>query len=200
MNDYSSLLFSLHALAVYRSLLDDPVVSSMIALLGGESGSPDGDAELYGETIYALESSGLSLSDYIYSLVLYDDNAFTRLAACNGPIPQRLSYAVQRDLCALSALAYVTPAALKDCMKETHPLFAGEIDTLPEYAQGHKRYVTDEGDWGSEVSALREFCHENGCGEDARFRLLVSDEDTARSLLETAEPGLRRILMNASPK
>lgn len=194
MNDYTELLFSLHSLSVYRGVLDDPAVRRLLRLLDLSARNPMDTADDYGELLRTLQESGLSLADYIYRAVLYDENAFTRLSAQDVPLPETLLDAVRRDLRAIQKLAYLEPDVLRGVMSERCPSLRGPIELLPGYAVAHSHYLTDETDWANEVDSLRDFCRENGCGEDARFNALTADDEAVRRLLETGGPRIRRLL------
>lgn len=166
----TALLFSLRSLSVYRALLQNGVVENLMRLLGDDL-PPLQAAACYGSVLHALQEAGMSLCDYIYSIVLYDSNVFTQLSSRGLP-PGNLLSAVRHDLRALAGLAYLQPADIKSRLCARYPSLGAQIDALPDFPVGHRHFLADESDWSNEIDALREFCIENGCGDEARRQLL----------------------------
>ena len=81
MRNLTELNLRLHALAVFRALLRDPVISALcryLDSLGGEDAVASVDA--YGEFVSRLLDTGKrTLAGYIQSIVNNDENAYIRM-------------------------------------------------------------------------------------------------------------------------
>ncbi|RGB68776.1 MULTISPECIES: ATP-binding protein [Oscillospiraceae] len=188
MNDPQQLLFSLRSMTVYRGLLQDPAVKSLLQLLDSRECPPAQAAKSYGDLFCTLTKAGMSLSDYLYEQVVYDDNLYTRLCAGNKPVPEALLAAARHDLSAIGSLAYLGAQELKSHLRTCYPTLGDAVDALPEYSCEHARFTLHEGDWAAEAEALREFCRDNGYGKFARHHVFVPDEDANLAPLESYDP------------
>lgn len=194
MNEYQQLTFSLRAMTAYRSLLCDRVVKSLMDLLDGSGVQADEAAGQYGELVGALMESGMTLSDYIYHAVLYDDNPYTRLCAAKTPIPAGLLEAVRHDLHSLGQLAHIAAGQIKEMLCERYPQYLEAVRALPEYTVGHVRFAADERDWANEAQAFSDFCAENGCGDWARYHLHAPQDEAMLRLLDSCDERTRQLL------
>jgi hypothetical protein len=169
MQEYKNLLFSLSAMSAFRTLLQEKAVNSLVALLSGGQ-SPYEDAACYGRVLQALQGKEMTLSDYLYSCILYSKSAFSSPAAQGVPLSLSMRAAARHDLRALGQLGHIPAAALKSLMVKRHPDWETAIGMLPEYRTGHERYALENGDWSRESEDLYHFYRENGCGPSARLR------------------------------
>lgn len=172
MMDTRKLLFSLRSMSVYHKVLENKAVHSLTSLLDETNQDPLAAAEQFGALCRELHESGLSLCDYIYTLALYDENPFTRMAASGEEVPAQLVSAVRHDLRALMGLSYLRPQELKNLLKARFPELEEEIGALAPYRTGHDHYIVDERDWANEIEDLAEYCRENGCGAAGQGRIL----------------------------
>lgn len=161
----TKLQASLDGMSIYTNLLHDAGIKSLLALFSCQTQERARDE--WSNLHSTLSCASLSLCDYIYSLLLYDDNPFTRQCALHRACPPALLAAAASDLSALGALARVTPGELKAALKNALPESA-DIAALPDFATEQRRYIAPESDWSQEIPSLRDFCAENGCGSAVR--------------------------------
>ncbi len=124
----------LHALTVFRELLEDPVVGAVLAYLDGGSG-PAGDAAArYAAIAAALYRAGTTdLTGYIQDLTLSSETPCVRLSAAGKPIPPEMERAFREDVRVLQDVSALTPDVLREGMDWTGYLpgwEAGQLDLL----------------------------------------------------------------------
>jgi predicted AAA+ superfamily ATPase len=108
-----NLNIRLRSLAVFRSLLNDPVICALLSYLD----APEDKAEAvsrYGEFVsrlYATESP--TLAAYIRSVVSDDENACIRIIGRGEEPSEALRCCVQQELAVLQAVSELTPEALR---------------------------------------------------------------------------------------
>ena len=110
------LAAGLHTLTVFRSLLKDPVLSSLGAYLD-VLGSEDtvAGADRYCAFVSALIGSHRpSLSAHVQSIVNDDENVYIHAVCRGGEIPATLTDAVTAELAILQKAADLTPEVLKE--------------------------------------------------------------------------------------
>ncbi len=93
----------LHSLSVFRQLLWDPVVNKLDCLLGEED--TESKVSCYGDFAADLFRHNISLSDYLLSLVLEDENVYMLRRAEDKEIDPLLERAVREELKILQALS-----------------------------------------------------------------------------------------------
>ncbi len=104
----------LGSLAVFRSLLSDPVIRSLRSFLQTPPGQTAQAVDCYAEFVAQLYATGApSLARYIRGIVSDDENAYIRLIG-RGEIPgEELSECVRQELAVWQAVADLTPQALR---------------------------------------------------------------------------------------
>ena len=110
MNQNNAIRLRLHSLSVFRQLLADPVVQKLDALLGASTDSEIVDA--WGDFAAALYPHSVSLTDYLLTLVLEDENVYMLKRAQDLPVDPMLEAAVRSDLQTLQQLAAFSPDQL----------------------------------------------------------------------------------------
>ena len=120
--------------------------------------------------LYHTKSMGC-LPDYLYDLVLYHDNVFSRECAKNNfaKLPPYLKAAATNDLNAFYALSLITSQDIKDAMFERFPEKSEYIKLLPDYSSRHNVYHP-QGCWGDSLSKIADFYREQGIGLYARYK------------------------------
>ena len=112
----SQLSIRLKSLAIFRSLLDNPVITALSAYLDCAEAAPIGETvSKYGAFVSALyQTEKRTLAGYIQSIVNNDENAYIRLIGQGAqPWPEMVD-AVQQELQVLQDIANLTPDTLRD--------------------------------------------------------------------------------------
>lgn len=131
----------LQALAVFRSLLSDPVMEALLACLAHNIDGATWDAlEAYGEFVARLYRGGGDLARYVRRLVEEDDNVCIRAVGRGETPPKYLTDSVAEELKTLQMAADLTPEALTLPLLRTYqsylPRFGtSEIDLAALYRQ-----------------------------------------------------------------
>ena len=114
-SELQQLNIRLHSLAIFRSLLDDPVIDALCAYLD----SLEADNETVSISRYAAFVSCLygtekrTLAGYIQSIACNDENAYIRMIGRGATPWQEMEDDVLEELSVLQAVADLTPEALR---------------------------------------------------------------------------------------
>lgn len=108
MNNLKSLALKLHAVSVFRNLLEDNVISALIELLDSEDKSLQTKLSLYGEFVHRLYDCCDNLSKYVLNIVTDDENVFIKKAAHGEIISDELNEAVREELKVFGEVAALT--------------------------------------------------------------------------------------------
>ena len=135
----SSLSLRLHALSVFRSLLDDPVIKALGLYLDTcrEDGDDAKKIDSYAAFVSALYATGAeNIGAYVQNLVFDLENAYVRCVGRGEQPGAALCDTVEAELETLQAVASLTPEMLTtDLAVYPRPLFeAGEVDIPAGYA------------------------------------------------------------------
>lgn len=135
----SSLSLRLHALAVFRSLLDDPVIAALSVYLDKCRENADGAEKIdtYAAFVSELYATGSdTIGEYMQNLVFDHENAYVKCVG-SGQIPSpALIQTVEAELETLQTVASLTPDELTtDLAVYPRPQFtAGAVDIPAGYA------------------------------------------------------------------
>ncbi|NLW78501.1 MAG: ATP-binding protein [Ruminococcaceae bacterium] len=121
--NYGNLSIQLHALALFRGLLFQPVPARFLALLDAmdEPHLPR-RADLYCEFVAALYAEGGDFGAHLLRLVLESDNPAVRLKAAGQQLPAEMAACLTTELAVLDRLSRIDPAGLKRLVGGEHPL------------------------------------------------------------------------------
>jgi len=110
----SDLNLRLHALAIFRALLDDPVVSALCGYLDSlAGGSTEASVDAYAAFVAELYATGKrTLAGYMQSIVNNDENAYIRMIGSGARPWPEMEANVRAELEILQAVADLTPEAL----------------------------------------------------------------------------------------
>jgi predicted AAA+ superfamily ATPase len=128
----------LETLAVFRSLLDDPVIGGLARFLGSSADAGGRPAD-YAASVAALyESGAATLADYVRDAVLEDENVYLVRCGASLPIAPALEASVSRELGVLQRLADLTSddalCTLAEERAARMPRFdAGQVDLASAY-------------------------------------------------------------------
>lgn len=203
-NELFRLKQKLDSLTVYRSLIEDPLLSSFCSLVDTlhEGGDENLFFSRYGEFFYRIAPilSRSSFAEYLASLVVYSDNAYARECEIKplDEIDPVLVKAAVRDLLILRQAAFTSS---REILKTALRLFAGNasacssIEELPCWDNLAIRERISEAvidaiiqSEPTETAALLARYHRaNGCGIFARYRGFVWKSGGENGRLEGIE-------------
>lgn len=131
MKEMEELRLRLHSLTVFRTLLRDPVIARLDALLAAACADV-ADAENALAAVdaccafaAALYEAGGNWSSYLLDAVLRSENLHVRCAAAGTPPTEELTEALQEELRLLQRLSAFDGAALREAL--------GGLGTLPRW-------------------------------------------------------------------
>ena len=108
-----TLNIRLHSLAIFRALLDDPVVSALCAFL--EQTETVKAVSAYADFVAALyRTEKRTLAGYIESIVWHDENAYIRMIGRGAEPWAEMEADVWAELEVLQAVADLTPEKLRE--------------------------------------------------------------------------------------
>ena len=114
----NELSVSLRSLAIFRSLLKDPVVDALVRHLSQRGASAEAAVGSYAEFVSALFSTeNRTLAGYIQHIVNNDENAYIRLIGKGVQPWPEMEENVAQELKILQAVADLTPEALRDGLR-----------------------------------------------------------------------------------
>ena len=112
--ELSALNIRLHSLAIFRALLDDPVVSALcryLESLDGDTAAAVANYAAFVSSLYSTEKR--TLAGYIQSIVNNDENAYIRMIGKGAEPWPEMDADVWAELEILQAAADLTPEALR---------------------------------------------------------------------------------------
>ena len=151
----SNLCVELHSLAVFHQLLDDPVISRLLAFLDLPEGAPTVDVvKAYSDFVARLYESGTeSLSKYVCRTVYNDENVYIRTVG-RGLTPSAvLQSAVDAELCVLQRVATLTPESLRGEMDYDGYLATFDTDASVDLPAGYRHRAENIGKYGYGIYA-----------------------------------------------
>ena len=198
----TDLNYRLSCLTVYRSLLQDPVMSALRSSL--ENLQPTGDQSLaasdaFHSMVHRLLQTGLSFGDHLLDLISHDDNPFSRncelygLDSCSAALQQ----VTARDLRILQEL-YVNPfmAAVPE-WQELQPLFDSQE---PAGSNSLLTWLRQSEDWGQELSSLADHYRKHSRGMISRYRALSWEGEGLQGLEHPDLPRMSDLIGYESQK
>ena len=114
--ELSNLNIRLQSLAVFRALLEDPVIAALSRYLDAAESAPISEAvSRYAAFVSALYGTGKrTLAGYIQSIVNNDENAYIRLIGKGADVWPEMEADVWAELEVLQKVANLTPEKLRD--------------------------------------------------------------------------------------
>ena len=136
----TTLNIALQSLAIFRALLDDPVVASLSAYLESlEQASLSASVSKYAAFVSSLYDSGnRTLAGYIQHIVNNDENAYIRMIGRGAQPWQEMDMDVWKELDILQGVADLTPESLRQGLewKGYLPAFAvKKLDIAQSYRE-----------------------------------------------------------------
>ena len=198
----TDLNYRLSCLTVYRSLLQDPVMSALRSSL--ENLQPTGDQSLaasdaFHSMVHRLLQTGLSFGDHLLDLISHDDNPFSRncelygLDSCSAALQQ----VTARDLRILQDL-YVNPSMVAvPEWQELQPLFDSQE---PAGSNSLLTWLRQSEDWGQELSSLADHYRKHSRGMISRYRALSWEGEGLQGLEHPDLPRMSDLIGYESQK
>ena len=133
----TELYLRLQSLAIFRSLLSDPVLEALVSFLG--AGDTAQAVSRYAEFVCRLYATGKrTLAGYIQHIVTNDENAYIRMIGAGATPWPEMEDVVTRELEVFQAVADLTPESLREAVdwEGYLPRFAGkQVDIPASYRQ-----------------------------------------------------------------
>lgn len=143
-----TLNIRLRSLAVFRSLLRDPVIAALAQYLDTPAGETAEAVSRYAEFVSQLYATGSDdLTAYVKTIVGNDENPYIRLVGRGVTPSAQMEKCVERELSILQTVAELTPEALcRDLnWQESLPGFTPGCIDLAEYYRERCRRVGEFG-------------------------------------------------------
>ena len=120
------LKIQIDSLTVFANIKEDDAIKKLCALLEAVSGKPGDDTvRLYSDFVAALYPNSVSLTEYVRTLMLQDDNFYVKGRAAGRPAEPEVMDAVESELSILQKLADLRAGDMKAAL--------GYDDYLPSW-------------------------------------------------------------------
>ena len=120
------LKIQIDSLTVFAKIKEDDVIKKLCALLEAVSGKPGDDTvRLYSDFVAALYPNSVSLTEYVRTLMLQDDNFYVKGRAAGRPAEPEVMDAVESELSILQKIADLRAGDMKAAL--------GYDDYLPSW-------------------------------------------------------------------
>lgn len=176
-NTFLSLYYLSETLTVLADLKNDKVVGNLCKILEVMSRKDVREQiypealEYYSQMCHELykNNSAASLTNYIYDLILYSENAFSLLCAKNKfhEISTHIIEAVKNDIKTLRLLASIEYDEIVSQILKNNPKLEAVQDSLPAYSNTF-RYAGKKDIWENFIADFVRFYTKNGTGEFAK--------------------------------
>ncbi|HOB12179.1 MAG TPA: ATP-binding protein [Syntrophomonadaceae bacterium] len=175
----AGLNYKLSCLTVYRSLLQDPVLSALRRCLDHADASNPHSLEAsdaWHTMVHLLLKSGVSFRDYLLDLIAHDDNPFSRHCELYGleTCSKALSQLAAQDLRILQELYHLSPASCGFDGQNLELLFSGEDHCQDQVGLAQLKSCPD---WGEQLPLLAGYYRRHSRGIIARYRALTWGAD-----------------------
>lgn len=198
----ANLNYKLSCLTVYRSLLQDPVLSALRCCLDKvDSSGPHSLAasDAWHTMVHLLLNSGVSFRDYLLELIACDDNPFSRQCELYGleTCPVVLRQLAARDLRILQELYRLSPAAYGFDGQDLELLFSGKDLSGDQVGLTPLKSCSD---WGEQLPLLAGHYRHHSRGLMARYRALTWGTEGLRGVRHPHLPRMSDLLGYESQK
>ena len=165
MTTLSDLRLRLASLAIFRDLLQDPVLQALCQYLQArEHGAEDTAVSAYAEFVSRLYAKGGSLSRHMQSLCHNSENAYVRAMGAGQTPPAEMEACLQAELSALQAVAQLTPARLCEGL-QWQGFLPGFASGGVDLREGYQARIGDIGKYGYGVYADNRMFYINDRGQ-----------------------------------
>ncbi len=134
----SSIKNKLHAMVIFRRLLTDSVIQALMGLLDSSENDENDRIDAYAVFVHQLFLHTDNLSEYIWGLILSDENIYVQKRAAGERIPESIAGSVVQELMAFQSVAAL-PAKIFLCMIGAETYLPGwktkDMDFIPLYEE-----------------------------------------------------------------
>lgn len=165
MDRLSLICYKIKSIGLYRASAQNSAVTALLRMLEAANDKDfDRLFDAVGELNYELYKSGEpSLSDLIYSLLLRDDNAFSR--ACASGDGSRFAGAAEKEIAALAELSQLSAQEIMDAAGVSAEL----ANELCLWADGDRLSCPSS----QIVRELMDYYSKHGCGIFSQYNAFV---------------------------
>ena len=163
MNNLHKIHLQLNSLAIFRNILKSPVISKLEKLLSNMSDSDGGgfahSVDFYAEFVSELYQNTDNLSEYIFNLVLSDENFYIKAKSKGQSFDIAIEKALENELLILQELSQLTSRDVKNSI--------GYAGALPDWN-------TSSYDFLSAYKARLEDVSKHGFGMFAKYHMFYA--------------------------
>jgi len=165
-SELSTLNIRLHSLAIFRNLLQDPVLSALSSYLGSlDSDTTAGSVARYAEFVSRLYDAGsTTLAQYIQRIVGDNENTYIRLIGQGQQPVEELVESVRHELEILQAVADLTPKKLRLGLNWEGYLPSFKAETV-DIAGHYRKRCENIGKFGYGIYARHHMFYVNADGQ-----------------------------------
>jgi len=190
MTVYIQYRYYLASLVIYRNILHDTTIAALLAWLESNTSQEPDYVEIcdrYHQFCYQLLQTGHCFPCHLLSLILKDDNVFSRTAEKQGRIEPELRQSAAHDLNLLQRVAGLNFAEMAP-----KSIYTLAMDGCSCKGLGRDKDVLDQNsDWSLQIDRLIEHYRVNSRGIMAHFKALRWD--TKAGLIGIAHPHLPQL-------
>ncbi|MGM9548600.1 MAG: ATP-binding protein [Faecousia sp.] len=181
--ELTALNIRLHALAVFRALLDDPVIAALQGYLDSlEKESMSASVDAYARFVSCLFATGKrTLAGYVQSIVNNDENAYIRMIGKGAQPWAELEADVWAELSVLQAIADLTPERLRQGLDWEGYLPGFAVKTL-NLTESYRERCANIGSLGYGIYAKHRMFYVNA--ENKIVPVLNPDKTRLASLID----------------
>ena len=178
MTVYMQYRYYLASLTIYRNILHDAAMAALLAWLESNTGQEPDNVEIcdrYHQFCYQLLQTGHCFRCHLLSLILKDDNVFSRTAEKQGRVSPELRQSAAHDLELLQRLAGLNFAEMAPKSAYTYNLAMNGCSCR---GLGEDKELLDQNSaWSLQIDKLIEHYRVNSRGIMARFKALRWDAE-----------------------
>ena len=119
------------ALSIFRKILDDQVIKAFLEMLDENGNITAVKIDKYAHFIYLLFQSNENFTEYIWQLVISDENIYIRKCSNKEVVSPMLQQSVKHELKTLQEIAQITSQDIKKEIE--HDIFLPDWSTKSEY-------------------------------------------------------------------
>ena len=176
-NSFQKLFYMTQTMTVLKDIKKDKVANALCNIIELFS-RKDINEQIYPEalTYYSQMCAGLfesnskaSLVDYLYDLILYNENIFSITCSKNRfhELSEEIVNAIKQDIKTIRLLSEITSEDIIDNLLTNNPQIAEIKDTLPKYSNTFK-HAGKKDIWEDYIPDFVRFFAKNGTGEYAK--------------------------------
>jgi predicted AAA+ superfamily ATPase len=170
----------LNSLTIYKNLRNDVVISNIQKLCRATENSNADEAFLCYSNICSQlfdGSKNQSIADYVFDLIIYDDNFFSRACARNDFlfIESEILCACEVELSWLQMVSGISASDIKNILMHYFPQTTDFAKNLPEFRSSFSRKI--QGAWGDNLAKFAEIYTQDGVGVFAKYKAFSFSND-----------------------